>query len=196
MALLEKNQGHDEAALADLRALRTVPPARAYHYWLATADVLIGLGRNQEAVSAAGQAAELASDADQRAHAVQLVYTAQTHLAVRFVRDDSGKLKLVTTRTPNDGTDFNPFIEPTDDLRRVEGRLREIDCRDPVTRMVIDTDTGRLTVAIPDPSHVQMRNAPPEFVCGPQPLVQVTIQYAASAAIPDSDGIVRGMSFR
>lgn len=74
--------------------------------------------------------------------------------------------------------------------------MREIDCRDPVTRLVVDTDAGRLTVAIPDPSHVQMRNAPPEFICGPQPLVEVTIQYAAGAAIPDSAGIVRGVNFR
>jgi tetratricopeptide (TPR) repeat protein len=196
LALLEKNQGNDEAALADLRAMRTVPPARAYHYWLAVADVLIGLGRNQDAATAARQAAELASDSDQRAHAAQLVYTAQTHLAVRFVRDGSGTLKLITTRAPNDGTDFNPFIEPTDDLRRVEGRLREIDCSDRVTRMVVDTGAGRLIVAIPDPSHVQMRNAPPEFVCGPQPLVEVTIQYAVGTGIPDSDGIVRGVDFR
>jgi hypothetical protein len=62
--------------------------------------------------------------------------------------------------------------------------------------MVVDTDAGRLTVAIPDPSHVQMHNAPAEFVCGPQALVEVTIQYAASKASPDSDGIARGVSFR
>jgi tetratricopeptide (TPR) repeat protein len=196
LALLEKNRGDNEAALADLSAMRSVPPARAYHYWLAMADVLIGLGRNQEAVTAARKAAELASDSDDRAHAAQLAYMAQTHMAVRFVRDGSGALKLVTTRTPNDGAEFNPFIEPTDDLRRVEGRLREIDCSDRVTRMVVDTDAGRLIVAIPDPSHVQMRNAPPEFVCGPQPLAAVTIQYAASKASPDSDGIVRGVNFR
>ncbi len=196
LALLEKNQGNDEAALADLRAIRTVPPSRAYHYWLAMADVLTSLGRNQDAVAAARHAAELASDSDERAHAVQLAYIAQTHPAVRFVRDSSGELKLVTTRTPNDGAELNPFIEPTDDLRRVEGKLREIDCSDHVTRMVVDTDAGRLIVAIPDPLHVQMRNAPPEFVCGPQPLMEVTIQYAASKGFPDSDGIVRGVNFR
>ncbi len=196
LALLEKNLGNYEAALAQLRAMRSVAPPRAYHYWFAMADALTGAGRNEEAVTAAKKAAEFASDPDQRAHAAQLAQIAQTHLAVRFVRDGSGRLQLVTTRAPNDGTGWNPFIEPTDDIRRVQGRLREIDCSGPMTLMVVDTGAGRIVVAIPDPSHVQMRNGPPEFVCGPQSPVDIAIQYAAHPAIPNADGIARGVEFR
>ena len=196
LALLEKNLGENEAAIEDLRAMRHVAPARAYHYWLAMADALTGAGRNDEAVTAARKAAELASNDAERAHAEQLAFTARTHLAVRLARDSSGRLKMVTTRVANDATDFNPFIEPADDIRRVEGKLREIDCSGPVTRMIVETPGGSIAVAIPDPSRVQMRKAPPEFVCGPQEAVEVAVQYAANATIANADGVARGIEFR
>jgi tetratricopeptide (TPR) repeat protein len=196
LALLEKNLGNDGAALVQLRAMHNIPAARAYHYWMAMADALIGAGQNEKAVAAANKAAELASDMEQRAHATELRHTAQTHLAVRFVRDAAGRLQLVTARAPNDGTEWNPFIEPTDDIRRLEGKLEEIDCSGPAIRVVVDTGGGRVTVAIPDPSHVQMRNAPTELVCGPQSPAEVSIQYAAGSGIPGADGIARGVEFR
>jgi len=40
-----------------------------------------------------------------------------------------------------------------------------------------------------------MRNAPPEFVCGPQPdAPAVTVEYAASQSSV-GDGLLRGMEF-
>ena len=189
LALLEKNSGNDAAALAELRAMREVAPPRAYHYWFAVADALAALGRNDEAVSAAKKASEFASDAEERALVAQLAYQARTHLAVRFAFDASGHPQLVTTRVPNDATAWNPFIQPTDDIRRVEGTLREVDCAGPVVRMLVETGTGRITILIPDPSHVQMRNAPSEFVCGPQSPADIIVQC-------NREGIARGIEFR
>jgi len=195
LALLEKNAGNNQAAVDQLRAMRPVAPPRAYHYWFAIADALIGLGRNDEAAAAARKAAEFTSDPGEHYRAVQLAHTAQTHVAVRFAVDASGHQQLVTTRVPNDVADWNPFIEPSDDIRRIEGTLREVDCSGPVTRMIVESASRRITIAIADPTRVQMRHAPAEFVCGPQSEAEVIVQYAAHAAA-DSDGIARGIEFR
>ena len=195
LALLEKNLGNNQAALEQLRAMRRVAPPRAYHYWFALADALAGLGRNDEAVTAAQKAAGFASTPEDREHADQLAHVARTHVAVRFARDASGRQQLVTTRVSNDEAAWNPFIEPTDDIRRVEGTLVEIICGSAGARVVVETGGKKVTAAIPDPTRVQMRNAPSEFTCGPQSPVSVVLQYAASKAA-GADGIARGIEFR
>jgi tetratricopeptide (TPR) repeat protein len=194
LALLENNLGNHQAALAQLQAMRTIAPPRTYHYWFATADALAGLGRNDDAVAAANKAAEFAADSGERLRALQLARQAQTHLAVRFVRDAAGRQHLATTRVPNQEDDFNPFIEPGDDMRRIEGNLIEVICGEPASRLVVDTGERRVTVAIPDPSRVQMRHAPPEFVCGPQEAVRVKVEYAAAKS-STADGIARGIEY-
>jgi len=197
LALIEKNAGENEVALEQLRAMRNVEPARLYHYWFAMADALTQLGRREEAVSAARQAAEHAASPEERASASKLAYMAKTDLGVRFVRDAEGRNQLVTTRVPHDAADFNPFVEPGDDVRKVQGTLREIDCGGAVTRFLVETSSGPVTLAIPDLSHLQARNAPPEFTCGPQPGSSVTVVYAAGAVeSAKSAGILRGIEFR
>jgi hypothetical protein len=96
---------------------------------------------------------------------------------------------------PHDAPDFNPFIEPADLIRRVEGKLREISCSE-TAKIVVQTETGALTIAIPDPLRVAMRNAPPEFICGLQPLTAVTVVYAVSDK-PEAQtaGVLRGIEF-
>jgi tetratricopeptide (TPR) repeat protein len=194
LALLEKNAGHYEVALRELHAIRNVPDARAYAYWLALADTFNELDRRDEAQSAARQAGEHASTAAERARAAEEIYIAQTDPGVQFARDASGHLQLLTTRKPHEKSDWNPFIEPQDDIRRVQGTLREIECG-AVTTIRVQVAGKLVAFAIPDLQHVQMRHAPSEFVCGPQsPATQVIVDYARSpnASI---DGIVRGMEF-
>ena len=193
LALLEKGSGNHAAAVSNLRAMKTVSPGRAYAYWIAMADALIELGARDEAQAAARQAEEHASNPTDRAHAAQLAYVAETDLAVQFARDENGRAQMVTTRAPHQAANWNPFIETGDDLRRVQGTLREIDCSGEATRFVIQSSTGLLKLTIADPSRVQMRHAPPEFVCGPQEPNKVTVEYAASSV---GDGIVRGIEFR
>ncbi len=194
LALLEKNAGRDETALAHLRAMRSVSAGRAFPYWCATADALNQLGRREEAKAAARKAGEHAASDEERARAEQLAYIADTEMTVRFTSDAEGRQRLVTTRVPHGSTDWNPFVEPGDDYRRAQGTLREIDCTGKVTRLLVDTAGSRLWLAIVDPARVLMRNAPAEFVCGvQQPAAAVTVEYAASKS---GDGVVRGLAFQ
>ncbi len=193
LALLEANAGRPESALSQLRGMREIPPARAYHYWCAVADALTSLGRSDEASDAAKRAFEKAATADERAHAHNLGYIAQTHLAVRLTRDAAGNPRMIATRVPNDTVNFNPFIEPADDLRRVRGALREVECGGAAIRILVETDGARLSLSIPDPSRVQMRNAPESFVCGSQSGNPVLVEYAAGK---NQEGIVRGIEFQ
>jgi Tfp pilus assembly protein PilF len=196
LALMEKNAGHYETALAHFHAMHTVAPERAFDYWIAMADALNELNRRDEAKAAARQAADRATTPGQRARAAQLAYIAQTDLAVSLSRDASGRAQMVTTRVPHN-TSNNPFIESGDDLRRVQGALREIECDDKMTRLLVDAPEGRLRLAILDPTHVQMRNAPAEFTCGKQPGSQVLVEYAAARSKEAGmDGVVRGVEFR
>jgi tetratricopeptide (TPR) repeat protein len=196
LALLEKGAGHYEVALEQLRAMKIVSPARAYGYWTATADAFNELGRRIEATAAARKAAEHASTPAERARAAQLAYVAQTDVAVQFSRDADGRPNMVTTRIPHDATNWNPFIEPGDEIRSVQGTLREIECGEKGMRILVDTAGGPLKLAIPDPSHVQMRNAPAEFTCGRQPGSAVTAEYAVTKAAESGNGVVRGLEFR
>jgi tetratricopeptide (TPR) repeat protein len=195
LALLEKNAGHNDIAAAHLRSIRNVPPARAFNYWSVLADALVELGRRDEAITAAHEAARYAANPAEQARANQIVYFAQTDLAVQFARDSDGRTHMVTTRVPHETKDFNPFVEAGDDVRKVNGTLREIDCSGKFTRFVVETAGARLKLAIEDPSRVLMRNAPAEFVCGRQEASKVVVEYAVSKR-SDADGLIRGVEFR
>ncbi len=197
LALLEKNSGNYEAALALFRGLRAVASARAYSYWTAMADTLNELGRREEAHAAAVTARRYAATPDEHARAAQLAWVAESDVAVQFASGADGRPQLVTTRVPHQTPDFNPFIEPGDDIRRVQGAFRELVCAGTDARIVVDTAEGSLTLAIPDPLRVQMRNAPPELICGMQPAgaATVTVEYAVAQEAA-TRGIVRGMTFR
>ncbi len=194
LALIEKNAGDYAAAVANLRAMRVVASKRAYNYWAALADALIQLDRRDEARAASKHAKEHATTAAERAHAEQLAFLADTDFAVQFTTDQNGRAQLATARIPHATANFNPFIQPDDKIRHVEGALREIECNGPVTRFVVETPEGRVTLAIPDPGHVQMRNAPSEFTCGAQQPTNVAVDYAATPGL-QADGVVRGMQF-
>jgi tetratricopeptide (TPR) repeat protein len=199
LALVQKNAGEYDAAVGQLRAMRHVVPVRAFHYWMALANALVELDRREEAVEASKHAVEHASNAAERSSAEQVAYMAQTDLAVQFTNGANGRVEMQTTRVPHKTSDFNPFVEPGDDMRHVEGRLREIECTGDTTRFVVETSGKRLTLAVVDRSRVEMRNAPPEFTCGPQAGVKVAVDYAASStgkAAVNAAGVVRRMEFQ
>jgi len=193
LALLEKNTGRYEAALREFHAMQNVSGAREYAYWLALADTYNELGRRDEAKTAAQHASDRAATPAERARAARQLYMAQTDMSVQFARDASGQLQLVTTRVPHGQSDGNPFIEPGDDMHRVQGTLRGVECGG-VTSVRVQDGQKLLDLAIPDLQHVRMRHAPPDFECGPQEPTPVTVDYART---PNSayDGIVRGMDF-
>jgi tetratricopeptide (TPR) repeat protein len=195
LALLERNAGRMEVALEHLRAMRDVPTSRAFSYWAAVSDTLNSLGRHEEAEAAAKTAAVHATTSAERAHAAQLAFVASTDLAVRLAPDAEGRARMVTTRIPRHTHDWNPFIEPNDDVRRTTGVLREVDCSGNVTLVTVETEDGPLMLSITDPARVQMRNGPAEFTCGTQSGSSVAVVYAASQQAGIA-GVVRGIEFR
>ena len=193
LAHIESNAGRFESAVEHLRSMAHVSAAREFPYWTALAYALGELGRRDQAKAAADHALESAKTPAERSRALELAEIAQTDVAVRFARDANGTSRLVTTRVPHDAPDFNPFIEPADLIGRVEGKLQEISCSE-TAKIVVQTATGALTIAMPDPLRVQMRNAPPEFICGLQPLSAVTVVYAIKPEAQTA-GILRGIEF-
>ena len=193
LAHIENNAGRFETAVEHLRSMAHVSAAREFPYWTALAYALGELGWRDQAKAAADHALESAKTPAERSRALELAEIAQTDVAVRFARDANGTSRLVTTRVPHDAPDFNPFIEPADLIGRVEGKLQEISCSE-TAKIVVQTATGALTIAMPDPLRVEMRNAPPEFICGLQPLSAVTVVYAIKPEAQTA-GILRGIEF-
>jgi tetratricopeptide (TPR) repeat protein len=193
LALIDKNAGRYEAALREFQAMRIVTAARAYGYWLAVADTFNELGRREEAQSAAERGALYALTEAERTRADEQAFIAQTDLGVRFAHDAAGRPILVTARMPHQTADWNPFVEPGDDMHRLQGQLREIDCGN-VTTIRVEAAGKLVALAIPDLQHVQMRHAPDEFVCGAQSETPVIVDYAQSRNRA-AEGIVRGMDF-
>src|SRR5581483_5477067 len=84
LALLESNAGEYAAAVANLHAMRTVKPARAFGYWSALAYALTEFDHREEAQAAADKALPYAKIADQRSHLSELKYIAKTDLTVQL----------------------------------------------------------------------------------------------------------------
>jgi tetratricopeptide (TPR) repeat protein len=199
LALLENTAGNAEAAVQQFRAIQHVPPGRAYAYWSAFASALLESGRREEATEAATRAKASATTSTERSLAAQLIYITKTDLTVQVTHTPDGQIQMVTTRVPHGTTDWNPFIEPNDKIVRVQGQLRAVQCGpNRVTGMTVDTTAGSLTLLIPDPTKVQIKNSPGEFNCGPQTGAQkVTAEYAASASNDaHAAGVLRGMQFQ
>ncbi len=196
LALLEANASDYKSALEQLKAMRSISPSRAFGYWIAVASAEDELGAHEAARRSAGRALGFATTPGQRAQASGLAYTADTELTVQFTRDAKGNPQIATTRVPRGTKNWNPFVEPKDDIRRAAGQLRSVECdKDKMTGIAVDTGEGFLRLAIPDPLHVLVRGAT-EFTCGPQPPRVVTVEYAAAANNPKLDGVLRGMEIR
>jgi hypothetical protein len=180
-----------------LRAMHTIAPARRFAYWAALSDAANLLGRRAEAKTAADSALAAAANTQQREHAERLALVAQTDLAVRFSRDAAGQPRLETIRAPHaespNVSAWNPFIEAGDRVRRAEGHLLEVECGKGGTAFVVETPSGLVRLTVPDLTHVQMRNAPPEFTCGPQEQASVVAVWAETGA---SSGVLRGLEFQ
>lgn len=193
LAIIHKNEGRFDESIAQLRAMRQVAPARAFAYWSALSDALNSAGRFAEAENAAETAARHAATAEERARAAEQAWIARSEVVVQLQPDASGRPRMVTARLPRGRSDWNPFIDPRDDVRRAQGVLREIECGGGAPlRFVVETADGRIALAVPDPARVQMKNAPEEFTCGPQEARSVSVVYAAR----EGGGVLRGIEFR
>ncbi|HMC59683.1 MAG TPA: tetratricopeptide repeat protein, partial [Candidatus Solibacter sp.] len=195
LALMLKNAGQPEPALAQFKAMGTVSPARAFAYWSAMADTLLDLGRRADARAAAVQAGESATADGEREHANRILYMADTDLAVQLTSGPDGP-HFQTIRVPHDQPPRNPFIESGDRIQRVEATLKQIECTENEIRIAVSGQSGDLTLSVPDPSRVEIRNTPGvspgvsfEFTCGPQAPRKVFVEYTAT-------NILRGLELR
>ncbi len=195
LAILQSNGGEYEGAVGQLRAMSKPRTSAAFAYWTTLAYALTQLDKREEADDAAKQAMQYATNSSERARASELAFIAKTDLAVQFEHGPDGQQRLVTTRIPHGARDWNPFIEAGDRLKTTEGKLLEVQCSEGrLTGFVVEGNIGKIALAVPDPTHVLIRNGPSEFSCGPQPDRSVKVDYAASTAL--DAGLLRGMEFR
>jgi len=194
LALIEKAAGERKLALDHLQAMHQIVPARRYLYWILTSDLLNEFDRREEARAAAERAKPWAATTEQRNAADQLAYMAQTDLTVRLSRDSNGTTRMETARVRHGSSDWNPFVEPGDRVRRIEGQLREVECGEAQIVFVVEMATGGVVrIRLGDPARVQMKNAPAEFTCGGQNGAPVVAVYAETG---ESAGLLRGMEFK
>ena len=196
LGLLESSRQNYAAALEQLRAMRSVPRARAYSYWLAIASALLGTDQRPAAKAAAQKAVALGTTPDERHIAALLALDTETDMTVQFARDTQGNVQIVTSRKPHGATDWNPFIEFGDQIRTVTGQIRTVACTGGAIKgFEIGDTSGTIRVSLPDPSHVLIEGDKPEFYCGAEDGRKVTIQYAAKPDQDGNEGILRGMHF-
>ena len=197
LAVLESNEGNFAEAAAQLHEIRSVPENRAFHYWSTLAYAEEEIGNRSESLAAAQKAGQCARTPEERGTANQLAYTAKTDFAVQFVREADGTTHLVSTRVPHGTTDWNPFVQPDDHLVQIDGQLSTVQCSGgQLTGFIVSTVQGPVSLLVPDPKRVLMRNSPPEFSCGPQQAMPVHVEYAANQPDRSRGGLLRGMTFR
>jgi tetratricopeptide (TPR) repeat protein len=197
LALIEAQTGESRRAVEQLRAMRVPLGTRRFAYWIAMAAALNELGERSDAQKAAKEAEKAAQTEAERLQARQLGFVAATDLRVQFVTDAEGHAQMQMTRVEHGATDFNPFIEPTDHLQKANGKLREVLCQaGKLSGFLLATSDGTVTLEVPDPLHVLIRNGPAEFYCGPMQEEAVEADYAIVQATGKTMNVVRGMTFQ
>lgn len=197
LGLLESNAGNYAAAVEQFRAMRSIPAERAYVYWTATSSALTEIDEREAAKDAAAKAMHYARTAEERTRASGLAYAAATDLTVQLTRDAHGNLQVITARKPHGSDDWNPFIEPGDNILRIEGQIRKVECSaGKISGFRVQNASTAVEVTLPDPAHVLIRGGTPEFSCGAEDGRKVSIEYAASNSRARANGILRGMQFR
>jgi tetratricopeptide (TPR) repeat protein len=192
LGTMDKNLNRPAEALAHFQAMHPPPPARAFPYYASLADVLLGLNRRQEAKEAAIQARRFAASDQEREQARTYAYMADTELSVEIVGTPGGGREFRTVRVPVNAAPRNPFIEAGEEAHSALATLRRVDCADESIRLVVVIQGKELSLAIADPSRVQIRNGGGvkfEFVCGPQQARPVLVEYTAG-------NILRGLELR
>jgi tetratricopeptide (TPR) repeat protein len=197
LGLLESNRGNYSEALKQLHAMRRVSAARGYGYWMAMASALTETDQRAQAKEAAAKALSYASTAQERAAASRLAYIAETDLTVQVTHDVNGNLQMITTRKPHGTDDWNPFIEPGDDIRGIEGRIGKVECvSGKITGFTVVNASRAVEVRVDDPARVLITGGTAEFVCGTEDGRKVAIQYAAAGEHTTPAGLLRGMQFK
>jgi hypothetical protein len=124
------------------------------------------------------------------------MYVATTEPKTQMVHDSDGRTRMTTTRVDRGATDWNPFVEPSDRMRRSSGQLSEVLCD--ASKLIgfrVLTANGPITLDVPDPHHVLIENGPDEYVCGEAQNRSVRVDYAILETGGGHKNILRGMTF-
>jgi tetratricopeptide (TPR) repeat protein len=197
LGLLEGNRGNYRAALEQFLAMDSVPAKKEYGYWMAVATAYTETDQREQAKQAAAKAAVYAQTDEQKESAFRIRYFAATDLTVQLSHDANGELQVVTARKRHGSSDWNPFVEPNDDIRMVTGKIRRVECKGKqVSGFQIETSSSTIAIALTDPTRVLMSGGVAEFVCDAEDGRKVAIQYAASNKVTSTAGVLRGMQFQ
>jgi tetratricopeptide (TPR) repeat protein len=196
LALLENNSGNYQLSIDQLKAMKVPNGARAFTYWTTLASALTELDQRDQAMAAAHEALKWAHTDSEKLRARQLAFIAATDLTVQFETDAEGHRRMVTTRVQHGTTDWNPFIESSDRIQHTAGVLTEVLCSaGKLDGFVIRGANGPVTVGVPDPLHVLIRNGPKDFYCGRVAGWNVKADYAMTDGSGRTRNILRGMTF-
>ncbi len=196
LALLFYRTEDYASAVEQLHKMRVPKGERRYAYWIALASALIELKDGDAARDAALEAKEAAQNDSSRMEAQWLSSIAMTELTVQLSTDANGRSQVITTRIPHGTKDWNPFIEPSDQIRHVNARLTQVLCtKGKLTGFLLTSARGALAVDVVDPMRVRMRNGPEEFYCGPTQGADVTVDYAVTQSASQTINILRGLTF-
>ncbi len=197
LGLAYSQAGEFKLAFAQFKDMRIPTGARRYGYWLALASALNELEDRQGAIEAAQKALAAASTDEDRVSARHMIYMAQTDLTVQFATDSAGHSQMVTTRVPHGTRDWNPFVEPSDRMQHASGKLTEVLCdAGKLTGFHMRTPDGPVTLEVPDPMHVLIRNGPGEFYCGPTQERSLQADFAVVSTAGRTTNILRGATFQ
>ena len=120
------------------------------------------------------------------------MYLADTETTVEIAATPDGRREFRTVRVPVNAPPRNPFIEAEDNALSISATLDRVECVDDTISLIVTSRNGTLSLAVPDPTRVQIRNAGGvkfEFTCGPQPSRPVLVEYTAQ-------NILRGLELR
>jgi catechol 2,3-dioxygenase-like lactoylglutathione lyase family enzyme len=192
LGLIDKNTSRGAEAVAHFRAMRPPAPERAWSYYTSLSDALLDLTHRSEAREAALEALRYAATDQERLRARTLVYLAETETSVEIAATPDGRRVFRTVRVPVNAPPRNPFIEAEDNALSVAATLDRIDCAGDTISLIVTGRNGTLSLAVPDPTRVQIRNAGGvkfEFTCGPQHSRPVLVEYTA-------ENILRGLELK
>jgi hypothetical protein len=197
LALLESNTGNFQESAGQLKAMTVVSPSRAFAYWSTLSYVEDQIGEHEAATTAANTAERLASTYAERTHARELANIARTEVRMRLSIDANGHREMVATRVPRGTSDWNPFVQPNDAMRSIEGQLADVVCANGrLTGIVIRASNNVMQLAVSEPELVLVLNGPPQFMCGIQSNARkVLADYAAASSGGTTAGTVRGIRF-
>jgi hypothetical protein len=103
---------------------------------------------------------------------------------------------MTTTRVEHGAAGWNPFVEPSDRMRRSRGQLSDALCvAGKLTGFRVLTADGPLILDVPDPLHVLIENGPTQVFCGAMKKEPVRIDYAVVESAGSKKNILRGMTF-